>query len=293
MRAGASAAIDRALEETDQKQLHLAAYCVGGTLAGTLLAWMGRNSDRRVASATFFAAQLDIEDAGELQVLVDDQTIDVIGDEMDKGYMPANKMAEAFNMLRANDLIWGYMVNNYMLGKEPFPFDLLFWNADSTSMPAKVHHFYLDQFYVRNSFAKGELALDDGRITLADIRGPVYHVATREDHIAPAASVFRGAKAMKNADVRFVLSGSGHIAGIVNPPAAGKYQFWTNSSLDHDTLEAWMADAGETEGSWWPDWHGWLKRRSGGQVPARTPGAVLGTIEKAPGSYVKVRFDKE
>ena len=145
--------------------------------------------------------------------------------------MPADRMANAFNMLRANDLIWGYMVSNYMLGKDPFPFDLLYWNADSTAMPARVHRFYLEQFYIRNAFAKGELTVGGTPITLADIKGPVYHVATKEDHIAPAASVYRGAKEMTRAKVRFVLSGSGHIAGVVNPPVLGKYQFWTNPDM--------------------------------------------------------------
>jgi len=289
---GASAAIDKALEETGQKSLNLVSYCVGGTLAGTLLAWMGRNGDKRVASATFFTAQLDFEDAGELQIFVDEHILQVVGEDMEQGYMPADRMATAFNMLRSNDLIWGYIVSNYMLGKDPFPFDLLYWNADSTAMPARVHGFYLEEFYVRNAFAKGEFKVRGEPVTLADIRGPVYHVATREDHIAPAASVYRGAKEMTKAEVRFALSGSGHIAGVVNPPALGKYQFWTNPDMSQPTLEEWLKGAEETPGSWWPDWDAWLKPRSGRQVPARVPGAKLGVIEPAPGSYVKVRFDQ-
>ena len=291
---GASAAIDKVLEETGQKSLNIASYCIGGTLAGTFLAYIGGSRDRRVASATFFTAQLDFEDAGELQIFVDEHILEVVGEDMEQGYMPADRMANAFNMLRANDLIWGYIVNNYMLGKEPFPFDLLYWNSDSTAMPARVHRFYLEEFYIRNAFAKGEL---DGRgakpLSLADIRGPVYHVATREDHIAPAASVYRGAKEMKRADLRFVLSGSGHIAGVVNPPALGKYQFWTNPDMSKPELAAWLEGAEETPGSWWPDWDAWLKQRAGRLVPAREPGATLGVVEPAPGSYVRVRFDKE
>ena len=158
------------LEETGQKSLHLASYCVGGTMAGTLMAWLGKTGDKRVASATFFTAQLDFEDAGELQIFVDEHILEVVGEDMEKGYMPADRMANAFNMLRANDLIWGYMVNNYMLGKDPFPFDLLYWNADSTAMPARAHRFYLDQFYIRNAFAKGELRVRGAPITLADIQ---------------------------------------------------------------------------------------------------------------------------
>jgi polyhydroxyalkanoate synthase len=289
---GASAAIDAALAETGQRSLHLASYCIGGTLAGTMLARMGRERDKRVASATFFTAQLDFQDAGELQIFVDDKTLGVIEGEMEKGYMPADRMANAFNMLRANDLIWGYMVSNYMLGKDPFPFDLLYWNADSTAMPARVHNFYLERFYIRNAFAKGELAVGGVPITLADIGGPVYHVATKEDHIAPAASVYRGAKEMTAADVRFVVSGSGHIAGVVNPPALGKYQFWTNPDMSAPALDDWLRGAEETPGSWWVDWDAWLKKRSGRLVAARAPGARTGVIEPAPGSYVRVRFDR-
>ncbi|MFQ8430117.1 PHA/PHB synthase family protein [Amaricoccus sp. W119] len=289
---GMSAAIDEALRETGQESLNIASYCVGGTLAGTMLAYMGKTGDKRVASATFFTAQLDFEDAGELQILVDEQTIGLIDEDMHKGYMPADKMAQAFNMLRANDLIWGYVVSNYMLGKEPFPFDLLYWNADSTAMPAKVHGFYLQQFYVRNALAQGAFSVRGVPVTLSDIKGPVYHVATREDHIAPAASVYRGAKEMTGADLRFVLSGSGHIAGVVNPPALGKYQFWTNPDMSGAELDNWLPAAEETPGSWWVDWDAWLGKHSGGMVPAREPGAVHGVVEPAPGSYVKHRFDK-
>ncbi len=292
MFGGASAAIDKVLEETGQKSLNLVSYCVGGTLAGTLTAWMGKTGDKRVASSTFFTAQLDFEDAGELQIFVDEHILDVVGEEMEQGFMPADQMANAFNMLRSNDLIWGYVVNNYMLGKDPFPFDLLYWNADSTAMPARVHSHYLDRFYIRNAFAKGLFSAGGVPITLSDIRGPVYHVATKEDHIAPAASVYRGAKQMTKADVRFVLSGSGHIAGVVNPPSLQKYQFWTNPDMSKPTLEAWLEGAEETPGSWWPDWDAWLRKRSGKLVDARVPGAKLGAIEPAPGSYVKVRFDQ-
>ncbi|WP_112321589.1 PHA/PHB synthase family protein [Oceanibium sediminis] len=292
MTKGALEAIDAALAETGQKSLHLASYCIGGTLTGTLMAYLGKKKDKRVASATFFTAQLDFVDAGELQVFVDDETIKAVDEEMEKGYLPAQKMAHAFNMLRSNDLIWSYVVNNYLLGKDPFPFDLLYWNADSTAMPAHVHHFYLENFYTRNAFATGKLSVLDTTITLGDIRGPVYHVATKEDHIAPAESVYRGAQMMTGADVRYVLSGSGHIAGVVNPPAAGKYQYWTNPDLGPATLADWTDAAEETQGSWWPDWDRWLSERSGRMVAARVPGKVSGIIEPAPGSYVKVRFDQ-
>ncbi len=288
---GGLAAIDKVLEETGEKSLNLVSYCVGGTMAGTLMSWLGKHNDKRVASATFFTAQLDFQDAGELQIFVDEHILEVVGEDMEKGYMPADRMAHAFNMLRANDLIWGYMVSNYMLGKDPFPFDLLYWNSDSTAMPAMAHRFYLEEFYIRDAFARGELKVDGVPITLGDIKGPVYHIATKEDHIAPAASVYRGAKEMKKAKVRFILSGSGHIAGVVNPPVQQKYQFWTNDDLSAPSLEEWLKGGEETPGSWWPDWDAWLKARSGRMVPAREPGAVLGAIEPAPGSYVRVRFD--
>jgi len=289
---GAMTAIDKALEETGQTSLNVASYCIGGTLTGTLMAYFGKTGDKRVSSATFFTAQLDFADAGELQVFVDDQTIRAVDEEMEKGYLPANKMAQAFNMLRSNDLIWSYVVNNYMLGKDPFPFDLLYWNADSTAMPAKVHHFYLDRFYDDNDFASGRMAVLDTPVTLADIKVPVYHVATKEDHIAPAASVYRGARMMSRAKVRLVLSGSGHIAGVVNPPAAGKYQYWTNEDMTNADVSDWLSGAEETAGSWWPDWDKWLAARSGRMVNAREPGQKLGVVGDAPGDYVKVHFDK-
>ena len=288
----ASDAIDRVLAETGQKQTHLASYCIGGTLTATLLSSLNKAGDKRVASTTFFTSLVDFEDAGELQVFVDDKTIEMVDEQMEKGYLPAQTMASAFNMLRSSDLIWSYVVNNYMLGKDPFPFDLLYWNADSTAMPAKVHHFYLDQFYTKNLFAKDELKIDGSPVRLADIHVPVYHVATKEDHIAPATSVYGGARMMTGADVRFVLAGSGHIAGVVNPPAAEKYQFWTNKDMTPETMDAWLEGAKETEGSWWPDWDKWLKKRSGKLVEARAPGAVNGVIEPAPGAFVKLRFDQ-
>ncbi len=286
-----SDAMDVVLRETEQTQLHLGSYCIGGTLTGTLLAHLGKTGDKRVASATFFTALMDFVDAGELQVFVDDKTIAMVDEQMEKGFLPAQTMASAFNMLRSSDLIWGYIVNNYMLGKDPFPFDLLYWNSDSTAMPAKVHHFYLETFYTKNAFSQGDLSVKNTPILVSDINVPVYHVATKEDHIAPAASVYLGAKMMENADVRFVLAGSGHIAGVVNPEAAGKYQYWTAKDMAAETLPEWLESANETAGSWWPDWDKWLKKNSGKKTPQRKPGAVTGVIEDAPGSFVKKRFD--
>ncbi len=293
MTDGASAAIDKVLEETGAKKLNLASYCIGGTLVGTLMAKLGKEAGKRIASTTFFTSQLEFSDAGELQVFVDEETIKLVDEQMEKGYLPAQSMASAFNSLRAGDLIWSYIVSNYMLGKEPFPFDLLYWNSDSTSMPARVHHFYLEQFYNNNAFTRGLLEIGGERVNIADISGPVYHVATVEDHIAPAASVYRGARLMENAAVRFILAGSGHIAGVVNPPAAQKYQYWTNPELIAEELEDWKEAATEIAGSWWHDWDDWLKSFSKKQVNAREPGAKLGVVEPAPGRYVKIRFDQK
>jgi polyhydroxyalkanoate synthase len=289
---GALVAIDKVLEETGAKSVNLASYCIGGTLTGTLMAKLSRAKDKRVKSTTFFTAQLDFEDAGDLQAFVDSETLRAVDAQSAKGYLPAKAMAQAFNLLRSNDMIWTYVVNNYLLGKDPFPFDLLYWNSDSTCMPAKVHHYYLEQFYLENQFAKDGIEIGDENYTIKDVRGPVYHIATVEDHIAPASSVYRGAKMMERADVTFVLGGSGHIAGVVNPPDLGKYQFWTSDDLSADDLEAWREGATSQAGSWWPHWDDWLASHSKKRVKARTPGKVLGVIEDAPGRYVKERADE-
>ncbi len=284
-------AVDVVLKETGQKSLNIGGYCVGGTLLGTLLAYLGKTGDKRVASATLFTTQLEFSDAGELQIFADEETLADLAEKMPNGYLPAQTMASAFNMLRANDLIWSYVVNNYLLGKEPFPFDLLYWNADSTGMPAKLHLYYLRRFYMENAFAGKDFEMMGEAISPEDVTVPLYHVATKEDHIAPADSVFRGVRMLKNSASRFVLSGSGHIAGVVNPPAAGKYQYWTGDVAAHEELNVWLDSAEETAGSWWGDWDKWLKKRSGKKVLARTAGAVNGVLEDAPGSFVRDRFD--
>ena len=261
-------------------------------MVGSTLAYMAGTGDKRVNSATFFTTQLDFSDPGELQVFIDEQTLNSIGEKMDEqGYLTAESMANVFNMLRSNDLIWSFVIQNYYLGKDPFPFDLLYWNSDSTCMPAGVHRFYLQRFYVDNALAKGEMEIDGVQLDLGKVTTPSYHIAAKEDHIAPPESAFRGAKKLGSRPLKFVLGGSGHIAGIINPPAGGKYQFWTRKGLSGDTLEEWAEKATETDGSWWPDWAEWLKERSGDLIPARKPGAVLGTIEPAPGSFVTLRSD--
>ena len=288
MKKGALTALQEVLEETGEPKAHLVGYCIGGTLLGTTLAWMAAKGDARVRSATFFTAQLDFSDAGELQAFVDEGVIDTIAEASEEhGFLAAENMFGAFNSLRANDLIWSFVVNNYLLGKENFPFDLLYWNSDSTRMPGRVHTYYLDTFYNRNLLAKGELVLDGERLDLKKITLPVYHVATVEDHIAPAPSAYRSARLLGSRNQTFVLAGSGHIAGVVNPPSMGKYQYWTKAGVKEPDLAAWRADATETPGSWWPHWDAWLAKMSRKKVPARQPGAVLGTIEDAPGSYVR------
>jgi polyhydroxyalkanoate synthase len=281
-------AVDVVLAATGQKSLNIGGYCVGGTLLGPLLAYLGKQGDKRVSSATLFTTQLEFSDAGELQIFADEEMLADLKTQMPDGYLPAQTMASAFNMLRANDLIWSYVVNNYLLGKEPFPFDLLYWNADSTGMPAKLHLYYLRRFYMENAFARGDFKLFGEGVSPTDIKLPLYHVATRDDHIAPAESVFRGVQMLSAAQSRFVLSGSGHIAGVVNPPAAQKYQYWTAGIDGFETLSDWLANAEETAGSWWGDWDSWLKKRSGKKLVAR---AIKGGLEPAPGRYVKDRFD--
>ncbi|HET7410448.1 MAG TPA: class I poly(R)-hydroxyalkanoic acid synthase [Paracoccaceae bacterium] len=288
MKKGALVALDRVLEETGERQANLVGYCIGGTLLATMLAWMAAKGDDRVRSATFFTSQADFSDAGELQAFVDGEVIDTIAQASEEhGFLAAENMFGAFNCLRANDLIWSFVVNNYLLGKDNFPFDLLYWNSDSTRMPGRVHTFYLDTFYNRNLLAKGELVLDGERLDLGRVELPIYHVGTIEDHIAPSPSAYRAARLFGSRSQTFVLAGSGHIAGVVNPPSLGKYQYWTRRGVAQPDLDSWREGAKETAGSWWPHWDRWLARRSGRKVAARQPGAVLGVIEDAPGAYVR------
>lgn len=290
MKKGALTALDLVLEETGEKQANLVGYCIGGTLLATMLAWMAAKQDDRVRSATFFTAQADFSDAGELQAFVDEEVIDTVAEASEEyGFLAAENMFNAFNSLRANDLIWSFVVNNYLLGKDNFPFDLLYWNSDSTRMPGRVHTYYLDTFYNRNLLAKGELDLDGERLDLGRVTLPIYHVGTVEDHIAPADSTYRAARLFGSKRQSFVLAGSGHIAGVVNPPSLGKYQYWTRRGVAQPDLESWREGAKETPGSWWPHWDRWLARHSTRKVPAREPGAKLGTIEDAPGSYITER----
>jgi polyhydroxyalkanoate synthase len=289
MREGIFAALDAVAVATGETRVHAVGYCVGGTLLAVALGYMAANRDERIATASFLAAQVDFTYAGDLKVFVDEAQLKVLERKMQElGYMDASKMAAAFNMLRANDLIWPYIVNNYLRGKAPFPFDLLYWNSDSTRLPAANHSFYLRNCYLENKLSKGKMVIGNVKIDLKKLTLPVYQLATREDHIAPAQSVFVGSRCF-GGPVRFVLTGSGHIAGVVNHPGKRKYQYWTGGEAKGE-LEAWIAKAAEHPGSWWPDWLAWLEAFDAARVPARAPGGgKLKPIEDAPGRYVRVR----
>jgi polyhydroxyalkanoate synthase len=289
MREGVLAALEAVRVVTEEAKAHTVGYCVGGTLLASTLGWLSAQGDDRVLSATFLATQVDFTYAGDLKVFVDEGQVAALERRMaDVGYMEASKMASAFNLLRSNDLIWPYVVNNYMRGKAPFPFDLLYWNSDSTRLPAANHSYYLRNCYLENKLSKGVMELGGVKIDLKKVKVPVYNLATREDHIAPAKSVFHGSQFF-GGPVRFVLTGSGHIAGVINPPAKKKYQYWTGSAAKGD-LENWIGRAKEHTGSWWPDWFHWVEKLDKRRTKATEPGAgKLKPIEDAPGRYVRVQ----
>jgi poly[(R)-3-hydroxyalkanoate] polymerase subunit PhaC len=290
MREGPLAALDAIKQATGEGKINAIGYCVGGTLLGVTLAYMAAMRDNRIASATFFATQVDFTHAGDLKVFADEEQISAVERQMaERGYLEGRKMANAFNLLRSNDLIWPYVISNYLKGKEPLPFDLLYWNADATRMPAANHSFYLRNCYLENNFTKGKMMVGGKPLDLKKVTVPIYNLATREDHIAPAKSVLLGSKFF-GGEVKYVLSGSGHIAGVVNPPGRSKYQYWTGPKPTGDDLDKWLAKATEHPGSWWPDWVEWIKSHGATMTKARVPGAgALKPIEDAPGSYVKVR----
>ena len=291
MREGFLDALKAVQDATGAPKVNVIGYCVGGTLVASALGYMAAKKDDRVNSVTFLTTQVDFAEAGDLMVFIDDEQLKFVEENMaEKGYLPGRKMADAFNLLRSNDLIWSYVVNNYMLGRDPMPFDLLYWNSDSTRMPAAVHSSYLRECYLNNRLAQGKMVLDGTRVDLGKIDLPIYNLATREDHIAPLPSAFKVGKIL-GGKTRLVVAGSGHIAGVVNPPEAQKYQYWT-SDKDADTPEEWLKGATEHKGSWWPDWYAWVAKYSGKKIKARVPGdGKLKPIEDAPGSYVRVRGD--
>jgi polyhydroxyalkanoate synthase len=290
MKEGLLTAMDVIERVTGEMKVHTAGYCVGGTMLATTLAWLAEKRRQRVTSATFFAAQVDFTHAGDLLVFVDEEQIAALERDMQAtGVLEGSKMAMAFNMLRSNDLVWSYVVSNYLKGQQPSAFDLLHWNSDATRMTAANHSYYLRNCYLENRLSTGTMVLDNALLDLSKVKVPVYNLATREDHIAPAESVLYGSQFF-GGPVRYVLSGSGHIAGVVNPPASNKYQYWTNDNIKDVTVAQWMKGAQEHKGSWWPDWREWLGQIDPEEVPARAVGSdALPPIEDAPGSYVRVR----
>ncbi len=286
MREGVFAALDAIEQATGEKKVTAIGYCVGGTLLSTALGYMAATKDDRIASATLFTTQVDFTHAGDLKVFADEVGIKAIEETMKaRGYLEGSRMASAFNMLRPNDLIWPYIVNVYLKGQAPFPFDLLYWNSDSTRMPAANHSFYLRNCYLENNLSRGKVTIGGKKIDLKKVKIPIFNLATREDHIAPAKSVFLGCSAF-GGPVDYVLAGSGHIAGVVNPPAKPKYQYWTGGKPQGE-LEDWIAHAEEHPGTWWPYWFSWIEAQAPERVPAREPGAgKLPALGDAPGTYV-------
>ena len=291
MTEGPLATLDAIEQATGEASVNAIGYCLGGTLLACTLAYMADKGDDRIKAATFFTTMADFSEAGELGVFIDEEQLSFLEDKMSrKGYLEGADMATTFNMLRANDLIWSFVVNNYLLGKDPFPFDLLYWNSDSTRMPAAMHSFYLRRMYQENKLIEpGGITLKGVPIDLGKIKQPCFVLATKEDHIAPWKSGYALTR-LTGGPVKFVLAASGHIAGVVNPPAANKYNYWINSRNPKDP-DKWFEGAKAHDGSWWPEWKKWLLQKSGtATVPARKPGdGKLTPIEAAPGSYVKVK----
>ena len=290
MRQGIYEGVGAAMKQAGVDRVNTVGYCIGGTLLSATLAHMAAKSDTSIGSATFFAAQQDFSEAGDLLLFTNEDWMKDLEAKMDEGggVLSGATMADTFNALRGNDLIWSFFVNNYLMGKEPKPFDLLFWNSDQTRMPKTLHTFYLRRFYGENAMAKGELVLDNVRIDLSTVKVPIYVQSSKEDHIAPAKSVFKGAR-LFGGPTTFTMAGSGHIAGVINAPIAKKYQHWTNDALPA-SLDEWRASAVENPGSWWPHWAAWLAAKSGKLIPARDPAkGPLKPLGDAPGEYVKVK----
>jgi polyhydroxyalkanoate synthase subunit PhaC len=285
---GLAFGLDIVEQATGEREVNAVGYCVGGTLLAASLPYLKAKGDERIASVTFLTTQIDFRHSGDLRVFVDEGQLAEIERTMEKGYLDGSQMATAFNLLRSSDLIWPYFVNNYLKGKEPLPFDLLFWNADATRMAKANHLFYLRNCYLENRLSRGMMEIGGVRLDLSTITLPVYNLATKEDHIAPALSVYEGSRAL-GAPVTYVVSGSGHIAGVVNPPSRGKYQFWVGPPpAEGLSFDDWWMQAQETKGSWWPHWQAWLEALASDRVPAREPGSGgLPIIEDAPGRYVR------
>jgi polyhydroxyalkanoate synthase len=287
---GPLAALDAIEQATGEREVNIIGYCIGGTLVASTLAYLAATRGRRIAAATLFTSLLDFADVGDISVFIDEEQLEFADKHMLRlGYLEGHHMAEAFNLMRENDLIWFFVINNYLLGRDPAAFDILYWNSDATRMPATMQSYYLHNMYQRNVLKNpGGITLANVPIDLRKIEVPIYFLSTREDHIAPWRSTYAGTR-LVSGPVRFVLGASGHVAGVINPPSARKYGYWTNDALPADA-ENWLTGATYHEGSWWTDWAEWIARHGAGQVPARQPGSgKFKPIERAPGSYVAVR----
>ena len=283
-------ALNAIKKATGESEVNVIGYCIGGTLVASTLAYMAATNDRRIASATLFTSLLDFSDVGDISVFIDEDQLQLADEHMNRlGYLEGRHMAEAFNLMRENDLIWFFVINNYLLGRRPAAFDILYWNSDATRMPARMQSYYLRNMYLKNVLKNaGGINLANVPIDLRKINVPLYFLSTREDHIAPWRSTYAGTQ-LVSGPVRFILGASGHVAGVINPPSANKYGYWTNEKLSAEP-ETWLKGATYHEGSWWTDWAAWIGSHGNGQVPARQPGSgKLAAIEDAPGSYVKVR----
>lgn len=280
---GSVEALNQVCKQTGEDSVNMAGYCLGGTLLMTTLAYLTAKKDKRVNSATFFTTMIDFSDPGELGVFLDEGAVTGLEKRMnERGFLEGSEMAGTFNMLRANDLIWSFVVNNYLMGKDPFPFDLLYWNSDSTRMPAAMHSYYLRNMYLANLLKEpGGLTLGGVKIDISKVKTPCYFISTVEDHIAPWKSTYMGAR-LPSGPTKFVLGGSGHIAGIVNPPAANKYGYWINEATDGNLPESpedFLAGATQHAGSWWTHWHDWVTTLPGGDAKVKARPADAGPLK--------------
>ncbi len=288
LQEGPLAALEAIERATGEREVNVAGYCLGGILLACTLAYMGARADKRIKGATFLTTMVDFSDVGDIAVFMDDAQVEALERRMcEQGYLDGHSMASTFRMLRANDLIWSFFVNNYLLGKDPLPFDLLYWNSDSTRMPAAMHSFFMRNMYIENRLCEpGGITLAGVPIDVTAVETPTYILSTREDHIAPWRTTYATTQLLSG-PIEFVLGASGHIAGVINAPSKNKYGYWTNADLP-PAPEDWLSGAEHHSGSWWPDWDRWLKGFSKEAVAARVPGdGELAPIEDAPGSYVK------
>ncbi len=289
MSEGIIAALDQIKTTTGEPDCNAVGYCLGGTLLSITLAYLAEHEqENRIKSATFLTTLTDFEHAGELKLFMNDEQLSLMDKSMEEsGVLEGKQLQQTFSLLRANDLIWSFVVNNYLMGREPFPFDLLYWNNDSTNMPAEMHRFYLRKFYRDNQLIEsGGISMLGTPIDLRKIKTPAYFLSTREDHIAPWRATYKGTQTL-GGDVTFTLAASGHIAGVINPPVKEKYCYWTNNKTPK-TAEDWLSQATEHTGSWWAHWQNWLTPHLGKQTPARKISNKT-TITKAPGEYVRVK----